>query len=332
MNHLFFSVIIPTYNRATLLYQCLKSLSLQTFTDYEAFIIDDGSTDETPTIFKEFSGQKNWNFIRLNENHGQYYCRNIAIRQLKGKYVTFLDSDDLWLPNRLKKFAELIEKNPNAGFVFSNGYIMQDGVIIGKFFNEDRKIPTGKLPPYMAISNYWLPYVTTNVAFIREAINKVGYFREDMSHLEDMELYVRILKYYEVDYILEPVSIYRIHTLTKDPRSLTLNWEKGIEDFLITLQTAQPPKEIRTLLKEYVYYNQAVVFVKNAYGKNARKYLKEIKRNLKTTLCYLFSFTPRWIVHILRFIYKKCKILKLKFLGSEEFKQVEKWLKGEIEK
>jgi glycosyltransferase involved in cell wall biosynthesis len=321
-----FTVIVPTYNRADLLRQALKSLNLQTFKDYEAFVIDDGSTDDTPHAFSEFLGQKNWNFIRLERNHGQFYCRNLAIKESKGRYITFLDSDDLWLPERLKKFAELINKNPNAGFIFSNGYIMQDGIIIGKFFKENRKIPKGKLPPYMAISNYWLPYVTTNVAFIREAIDKVGYFREDMSHLEDMELYVRILKYYEVDYIPEPLSIYRIHPLTKEPKSLTLKWEKGIEDFLIALQTAQPPEEIKNLLKEYVYYNQAVVMIKNAYGGMARKYLKEIKSSPKVSIIYMFSFTPKWIINILRFFYKKCRILGLKLFGPKEFKQAEKWL------
>ena len=135
-----FSVIVTTYNRARLLYQCLKSLSLQTFTDYEAFIVDDGSTDETCMVFKKFSYKKNWNFIQLEKNHGQFYCRNLAIKKSTGKYVTFLDSDDLWLPQRLEKFAELIERNPTAGFVFSNGYIMQNDIIIGKFFYEDRKI------------------------------------------------------------------------------------------------------------------------------------------------------------------------------------------------
>jgi len=269
---LLFTVIIPTYNRAALLRQALRSLELQTFNDYEAFVIDDGSTDETPRVFSEFSDQRKWNFIRLEKNHGQFYCRNLAIKKSKGKYITFLDSDDLWLPERLQKFAELIDKNPNAGFIFSNGYIMQDGIIIGKFFKENRKIPKGKLPPYMAISNYWLPYVTTNVAFVREAIDKVGYFREDMSHLEDMELYVRILRYYEVDYIPEPLSVYRIHPLTKDPKSLTLKWEKGIEDFLTALQTAQPPEEIRNLLKEYVYYQSGSC--------NGKKCLREVSKEI----------------------------------------------------
>lgn len=330
MSNPLFSVIVTTYNRARMLRTALTSLKLQTFIDYEAFIIDDGSTDDTQEIFKEFKQQGNWCFITLKKNTGQFYCRNLGIRESNGRYITFLDSDDVWLPKRLQKFAELILRNNNAGFIFSNGYIMQDGIIIGKFFNEKRKIPTGKLQPYMAISNYWLPYVTTNVAFKREAINKVGYFREDMSHLEDMELYTRILRYYEVNYIPEPLSVYRIHSLSKGEKSLTLKWEKGLEDFLVTLETAQPPEEIRNLLKNYVYYNQAVIFIKNGYGKKARNCLKEIQREynrLRRGLLYILSFIPRFVLVILRFFYKKYRVLKFKFFGSEEFKNILKFSK-----
>ncbi|MDD5688004.1 MAG: glycosyltransferase family 2 protein [Elusimicrobia bacterium] len=326
----FFSVIIPTYNRANLLNQTLESLKMQIFSDYEAFVIDDGSSDETSEVFKKYSDNQNWNFIRLEKNKGQAYCRNLAIKQANGKFLTFLDADDVWLPGRLEKFYKLSIDNNDTGFIFSNGYIFQDNTIIGKFFRENRKIPTGKLYPYMAISNYWLPYVTTNVAFLKEAIAKIGYFREDMSHLEDMELYTKVLKYYKVDYIPEPLSVYRIHSLSKNPQSLTLKYEKGLEDFLISLDTANPPPEVSETLKNYVYYNQAVIYLKNGFGEKTRECIGKIgnkKNNYKTFLLYAFSFTPKFVLAILRFFYKKYRTLKLKAFAPEEFGKTEKWFK-----
>ncbi|MCM2266743.1 MAG: glycosyltransferase [Elusimicrobiales bacterium] len=270
-----FTVIIPAYNRAELLRLTLKSLAAQTFTDYEAFIIDDGSTDATPEVFEQFKGQSNWHFVRFETNRRQGGCRNYALERAAGDYATFLDADDLWLPRRLEKFAELAKRNPAAGFLFSNGYILRDGRLTGKFFDENRAVPRGKLPPYMAISDKWLPYVTTNVAFKRAALEKTGYFRQDLSHLEDMELYVKILRDWEADFIAEPLSVYRIHSLTSSPASLTLKWDDGIADFHEALKTAAPEPAAERELKDYVYLRQAEVYLKNLQPAKAREYLRK---------------------------------------------------------
>jgi glycosyltransferase involved in cell wall biosynthesis len=268
-----FTVIIPSYNRAALLRLTLKSLAAQTFTDYEAFIIDDGSKDATPEVFKEFAGRSGWNFVRFETNRRQGGCRNHAMERAAGEYITFLDADDLWLPGRLEKFAELIRLNPAAGFVFSNGYILREGRLTGKFFEEGRAVPRGRLQPYMAISDKWLPYVTTNVAFKRAVLEKTGPFRQDLSHLEDMELYVKILRDWEADFIAEPLSVYRIHSLTSDPASLTLKWDDGIADFREALKTAAPETAARRELENYVYMKQAEVYLKNLQPAKAREYL-----------------------------------------------------------
>jgi len=244
MSNPFFSVIVTVYNRAKLTRIALKSISLQTFKDYEAFIIDDNSTENIKDIFKEFQNQKNWHFITFDKNYGNPYCRNYAIKRAKGKYLAFLDCDDIWLPEKLEYFHKKLSQNPEIGFLFSNGYILMDNLVISKFADENRKIPTGKLEPYMAISNKWLPYVTPNVAFIREAIEKIGFFREDMNQLEDMEFYVKLFKFYPIDYIPKPLGFYRVHSFHGKPASLSQRWEKGIEDFHTTLITASPPKEI----------------------------------------------------------------------------------------
>jgi glycosyltransferase involved in cell wall biosynthesis len=269
-----FTVIIPAYNRAALLRLTLKSLAAQTFGDYEAFVIDDGSTDATPDVFAGFAGRPGWNFVRFETNRRQGGCRNYAMERAAGRYITFLDADDLWLPDRLLKFAERIKENPAAGFIFSNGYILRDGRLTGRFAAEGRQVPRGRLRPCMAISDKWLPYVTTNVAFKKEVLARTGPFRMDLSHLEDMELYVKILRDWEADYIPEPLSVYRIHPLTANPASLTLKWDDGIADFHAALATAAPSPEEERELKDYVYLKQAEVYLKNLQPAKAREYLR----------------------------------------------------------
>lgn len=297
----FFTVIIPTHNRADLLRITLRSLAAQTFRDYEAFVIDDGSTDATPEVFREFSGEKGWNFVRFESNRRQAYARNYAIARSSSRYVTFLDADDLWLPGRLEAFAGKAAEAPEAGFIFSNGYIMRDSRVTGEFSAPDRKVPSGRLPAYMAISDRWLPYVTTNVALLRGALEKAGPFREDMSHLEDMELYVRILRDFPAAFIPEPLSVYRIHTLSGSPASLTLKWDDGIKDFLEALRTADPPPEAERELRDYVYGQYFSVFLKNARAARARECLLETSgRGPAFALKYAATFAPAWGLRALK--------------------------------
>jgi glycosyltransferase involved in cell wall biosynthesis len=299
-----FTVIIPTHNRADLLRITLRSLAEQTFGDYEAYIVDDGSADSTPEVFREFAGRPGWNFVRFETNRRQAYARNYVIARSSSKYVTFLDADDLWLPGRLEAFARKAAEAPEAGFIFSNGYIMRDSRVTGVFSEPGRQVPSGRLPAYMAISDRWLPYVTTNVAVLREAAEKAGPFREDMSHLEDMEFYVKVLRDYPAAFIPEPLSVYRIHTLSGSPASLTLKWDDGIKDFLEALRTAAPPPEAERELRDHLYGQYYTVFLKNARTRRARECLLETSgRGPAFALKYAATFTPRPVLAAMKAAY-----------------------------
>lgn len=308
MKNPFFSVIITSYNRSDLLEESLESLKKQTFKNFEAFIIDDGSTDGTFRVFDKFKGNENWHFIRFEKNRGYPYCKNSAFKKSVGEYISFLDSDDIWLPNRLEEFYKYVKKHPNHGFVFSNGYILQDGIMF-EMFKQNRNVPTGKIPPYMAISNIWLPYVTTNVAIKKKIIEKTGEYNEKMIYLGDTEYFVRVLKNTECGVIKKPLSIYRIH-----PISLTQSRDECVKESLISLETAQAPEKIYNELHDFIHLSQAKVLIKNAFGSKARQYLKKTKtKNCKILFLYFSSYTPSIILKLLKklyFSYKKFKFIK----------------------
>jgi glycosyltransferase involved in cell wall biosynthesis len=102
----FFSVVIPTYNRAELLEQTLSTVFAQEFTDHEVLVIDDGSTDETQAVLGRY-GER----VRglRQENQGQGAARNLGIQHAMGEYVAFLDSDDLWFPWSLATYRQAID-------------------------------------------------------------------------------------------------------------------------------------------------------------------------------------------------------------------------------
>ncbi len=113
----YFSVVIPTYNRWPLLYDALQSVLEQTHQDLEILVVDDGSTDDTKTQITRLHGP-----IRLLtcNRGGPARARNIGIREARGRFIAFLDSDDLWYPDHLAEALEIINHYPKVDFLFAD--------------------------------------------------------------------------------------------------------------------------------------------------------------------------------------------------------------------
>src|SRR4030042_4827818 len=101
------SVIIPTYNRGNLVLESIQSVFAQTFSDYEIIVIDDGSTDNTREVLHPYLSKLTYIY---EKNSGQSFARNIGILASKGEYIAFLDSDDLWEPEKLETQVKLLDK------------------------------------------------------------------------------------------------------------------------------------------------------------------------------------------------------------------------------
>ena len=128
------SVIMPSYNTAEYISESIASVRKQTYTDWELIIVDDCSADNTDEIVKPFLYDKRIKYIKNETNSGAAASRNRALREAKGKWIAFLDSDDLWHPEKLEKQIRFMEKN---------GY---------KFTYTDYRIQ---------LNGEWLPYVYT---------------------------------------------------------------------------------------------------------------------------------------------------------------------------
>lgn len=109
------SVIMPTYNCGRFIRESIDSVLSQTYTNWELLIVDDCSTDETETIIAGYS-DKRIQYMRNEHNMGAALTRNRALREAKGKYIAFLDADDVWLPHKLEKQIAFMETN---GYAFT---------------------------------------------------------------------------------------------------------------------------------------------------------------------------------------------------------------------
>lgn len=120
------SIIMPSYNTADYICSTIKSVLAQTYTTWELIIIDDCSTDNTDDIVKPFLEDKRIIYIKNSQNSGAALSRNHGLRLAKGEWVAFLDSDDLWLPEKLERHLSFMKKN-NYMFSFTDYRICANG-------------------------------------------------------------------------------------------------------------------------------------------------------------------------------------------------------------
>ena len=104
-------IILPNYNKAEFLEEAINSVINQTYKNWHLYIIDDNSSDNSRKIIDKFSNLKNVTIIKLQKNKGPSFCRNYALRISKSKYISFIDSDDGWLSDKLEKQITFMEKH-----------------------------------------------------------------------------------------------------------------------------------------------------------------------------------------------------------------------------
>ena len=218
------SIIIPTYNRAKSLGFAIQSILDQTYQDFEVIIVDDYSSDNTERIVRGFQDQR-ISFIRHPENRGSGCARNTGIKRAKGRLIAFQDSDDIWLPSKLMKQIEALSKASDEVGVVYTGYIQKDSDV-EKYFPESHvKEKQNNILRQLVKGNF----VGTPTAIVkRECFEKAGMFDEELSNLEDWELWLRIAKDYLFIFIDEPLVIASLgyDSITRNLKARTASLER----------------------------------------------------------------------------------------------------------
>jgi glycosyltransferase involved in cell wall biosynthesis len=180
----FFSIIIPTFNRAVLLPKAIESVLYQTFIYWELIIVDDGSTDNTKGIIVNYNDPRIKYFYQ--ENKERSVARNNGILHSSGTYITFLDSDDYFLPERLENlYTEIKKRNNPVAFFYTGISFEEDGTIVKREeiinnFNSDKDFVVCGV-------------IGTPQACLHSSIFKKHLFNENINISEDMELWLRIV-------------------------------------------------------------------------------------------------------------------------------------------
>lgn len=292
-----FTVVMPTRNRADMLRAAFKSLQWQTFKDFEVIAMDDGSKDGTPKVFEEFSRDPRFSFHRF-EPLGVSKCRNFAVGRARGRFITFLDDDDLWLPRRLEEFELASRQRPDVGFWYSNSYIWRFGRVVGRFFDPARPIPEGRVPASYAVGEKHLPYVTTNMSIARSFIETVGPFHEDIPILADTDMVVRVLAAGAKTGVLrEPLAVRRLHDA-----QVTRDHIKAFEESRVVLASARMEPAAEAALRRDLVLEAATYLIKGLEPAKARRFLQAsaIPRDISYWRLYGASLVPRPLLSALR--------------------------------
>jgi len=197
------SVIIPSFNREKLIIKAIKSVLNQSFQDFEILIIDDASTDNTNKVVSNLNNNK-IKYFRLNKNSGQCIARNYGIKRANGEYIAFLDSDDEWLPEKLRLQIECFEKNgKKLGIVY--GYSYQKDVIKNETILIDREYYRGNI--HAKFLEGFCPPTPSLFLVKKKALEEVNGFDENLITFVDLDLWLRLSAKYEFDYVEVPLII-----------------------------------------------------------------------------------------------------------------------------
>ncbi|WP_071188885.1 glycosyltransferase family 2 protein [Trichormus sp. NMC-1] len=183
------SVIIPAYNAAQFLPAAIASVQEQTFSDWELLIINDGSTDDTVAVVRQYQETDNCIHLIHQLNRGVSTARNLGIEKSKGQIIAFLDADDQWLPDKLQQHLQHFQSNSRLGVSFAQVEILtQTGEPTGQVSSSRL---TDLKPKYLLSEN---PTTTTSNWVVRkEVFSQVGGFSPDMSYSEDLEWLLRVI-------------------------------------------------------------------------------------------------------------------------------------------
>lgn len=208
------SVILPTYNRGKYVVEAVESVLRQTYNNYEIIIVDDGSTDTTEDILKRFvKNNNNIQYIKQS-NKGHAGARNTGLLAASGDLIAFIDSDDIWLPEKLEEQVKECEKDPDVNLVYCNVYGFSEHK---KPEVRDPQLTEDQLKDYSGYIFDNLFYrkiiiTTTTVLIRKKCIDSVGMFDENLTRCgsEDRDLFLRILWKSKAKYINKPLVLSRI--------------------------------------------------------------------------------------------------------------------------
>ncbi len=287
------SIVMPVLNGERYIAEAIDSVLAQTYTDYELVLVDDGSTDRTREIVESYTARLRVRYVTHPVRQGISRSVNDGVRSSSGRYITFLDHDDAWMPEMLAVQVGHLAKHPEAGMVHadfqtidSNGAILEESVARCR----NRKRPSGRVFRELFFDSF---IVAVGAVIRKECFDRFGGFDETL-HWGDYHLWLRIAREYEIHYTPRVLAKYRQHS-TQSTRTQTAERpDRESVAMLAIKRLLEMHPEIRNELGDaavnrrmaMLYFDMAYTWMHGGAPGNARACLKRAIRLWPTKLQY----------------------------------------------
>jgi glycosyltransferase involved in cell wall biosynthesis len=286
------SVIMNCYNGETYLAEAVKSILLQTYKNFEVIFWDNHSQDNSACIYKSFK-DKRLKYYYAKKHTSLYQARNLALKKSKGKFIAFLDTDDIWFKDKLSSQIKKI-KNKKTALVYSNYYILNQVTGLKKIAYKDI-LPEGIIYKNL-LKNYFLGIGTV---LIKKDIflKNNDFFNTRFNIIGDFDFFTRRSKNDYFACIQRPLSIYRIHKESFSNK----NYQMYIKELKFWLKKEKLLDESLTFfVVQKILYIQIMLNIFNKKYILSLKMLQQIHSIKKRVKLFIFLLTPN-------FIFKKLK-------------------------
>ena len=310
----FFSVVIPLYNKEPHIQRTINSVLAQKVQDFEIIVVDDGSTDNSVEVVKDFKDQR----IRLirQKNAGVSAARNKGIEETKADLIAFLDADDEWKPCFLETVLRLREKYPEAGaYVTAYEKCDEKGNRSKPLYKNIPPAPwEGLLPNYFLTAALGeMPISASGICVPKTILLEFGGFQEGVWVWEDSDLWGKIALNYKIAFSQEIGAIYHIEAINRaSNKNLPVKEHPFTKSAFEMIKNEKVPVEILEGLKEYIALLEIRFAFRNIRAGNHKKAFK-ILYSYKAKLLrpkimseFLITLTPLKFLTLAGKIRKKC--------------------------
>lgn len=306
----FFSIIIPLYNKKNYIVKTIQSVLNQTFNNFELLIINDGSDDKSELEVLKFNDSRI--FLHHQNNKGVATARNVGIKNAKGSYICFLDADDVWKPDFLETFKKYIDLVP-AQKVFSCRFEIETArkTFVPKY--SIKKTNDFEIVNFFKASFKESVLWTSSAAFEKSVFDEVGTFDQNLKNSEDTDLWIRIGLMYNVVFIWKIVAKYCF-----DQQSISRNLHYGLEE--ITFNKYKKIEKNNSDIKKFLdlnRYSKAIKFKILGNFTDYNKFKNEILiTNLTLKKRIILNLPPKTLIFLIAL---KTQLTNLGF-GNAVFK------------
>jgi glycosyltransferase involved in cell wall biosynthesis len=292
----FFSIVIPLFNKEKYIKETLRSVLNQSFTDFEIIVINDGSTDNSLNMVNFFTDKRI--SIIDQENKGLCASRNVGIKKANGKFIAFLDADDLWMEDYLETINKLITLNKDHKIFATNVKLLQPNKSPNLLTNSfNIKLKTIITNYFKLCKNIMGP---SSLVVSKSVFEIVGFFNEAINYGEEDDFYIRCFSKFDLIYYQKPKTYYRtgIQNQLTAPNS---DFKRKIPDYEVYLKVNKG-EDLKKFI-DFVHYRLVVIFKMERNHKLVKFYKAKINASNLTTIQKIKYYLPTNLFYVTKRIY-----------------------------